>query len=257
MIVENHQLMLWCLDKLINEQRPHMELAGTASNLREAISRASYARPDVVLLKYELACTVAKDDMFQTLKQLGCRTLLFTDALTNEALQTSLRSGAHGLLTRTSRAEEVVKAVEKTYHGELWFDREATLMAMDAMREPQAQAEVRGTVLNLLTPRERKVLRAVVENKVRTNKDLARQLFISGSTLRNHLSSIYQKFGVTNRLDLYVYIRDHSIGSDQVDKRSAVEYASDYRIRYTPSKSDENRPAALDPFGALAVDSAM
>jgi DNA-binding CsgD family transcriptional regulator len=63
--------------------------------------------------------------------------------------------------------------------------------------------------LELLTPRERRVLQVVIGNKVRTNKDLAKRLFISESTLRNHLSSIYQKLGVSNRLDLYVYAQSH------------------------------------------------
>jgi DNA-binding NarL/FixJ family response regulator len=212
MIAENHQLILWCLDKLINEQRPYMEVTGVAYTPAEAISRAALEAPDVVLLKYEFARTLGRDKLFQSLKSLGCRTLLLTDDLTNESLQISLRAGAHGLLTRKSRAEEVIKAIEKTYYGELWFGREATGMALNAMREPKRQADVGDESLDLLTPRERKVLRAVVENKVRTNKDLARQLFISESTLRNHLSSIYQKFGVTNRLDLYVYAQDRGIG---------------------------------------------
>jgi DNA-binding CsgD family transcriptional regulator len=51
----------------------------------------------------------------------------------------------------------------------------------------------------------------VVANKVRTNRDLAKILFISESTLRNHLSSIYQKLGVSNRLDLYVYAQSHFV----------------------------------------------
>jgi DNA-binding NarL/FixJ family response regulator len=214
MIVENHQLILWGLDKLINGQRPYMEVAGIACNPAEAITRAAHAAPDVVLLKYEFAHAAATDDLCQALNKAGCRTLLFMDDLTSEALQISLRSGAHGLLTRKSRAEEVVKAIEKTHGGELWFGREATGMALNAMRESKVQAEAGGTELDLLTPRERKVLRAVMENKVRTNKDLARQLFISESTLRNHLSSIYQKFGVSNRLDLYVYAQNRGIVPD-------------------------------------------
>lgn len=214
MIAENHQLILWGLHKLIDEQRPQMEVAGIANTLAEAISQAVHVAPDVVLLKYEFVRTIARDNLSRAVKQVGSRTLLLTDDLTNESLQVSLRAGAHGLLTRKSSAEEVIKAIKKTYYGELWFGRDATDMALKAMREPKGQTEAGNTELDLLTPRERKVLRAVVENKVRTNKDLARQLFISESTLRNHLSSIYQKFGVTNRLDLYVYAQHCGIGSD-------------------------------------------
>jgi DNA-binding NarL/FixJ family response regulator len=214
MIVENHQLILWGLNKLINEQRPFMEVAGIACNTADAISRAAHATPDVVLLKFELARLVGMGELFALLDRTGGRTLILVDDLTVEALQISVRTGAHGLLTRKSRAEEVVKAIEKTFYGELWFGREVTGMALESMREPKSRVEAGKSPFDLLTPRERKVLRAVMESKVRTNKDLARELFISESTLRNHLSSIYQKFGVTNRLDLYVYAQDHGIGFD-------------------------------------------
>src|SRR5438067_513655 len=83
------------------------------------------------------------------------RTLLFMDEVTEDTLAASVHCGAHGVLSRCSGADEIIKAVRK----------------------------------------------------VRTNKYLAKQLFISESTLRNHLSSIYQKFGVGNRLDLYVYVQ--------------------------------------------------
>lgn len=213
MIVENHELMLWGLAKLINEQRPMMELVTIACSPAEAITQATHATPDVVLLKYEFARTVAKDALFHVLRQRGCRTLLFTDHLTDEVLRVSLRTGAHGLLTPRSRADEVIKAIEKTYSGELWFDREASGMALNALREPKGQVDSGTHELAQLTSRERKVLRTVVENKVRTNKELARQLFISESTLRNHLSSIYQKLGVSNRLDLFVYAQNLGTGS--------------------------------------------
>jgi len=116
------------------------------------------------------------------------------------------------LLSRKSSADEIIKAIEKTYEGEFWFGREATGIALKVMRggEPQRGQNYPNT-LELLTPRERKVLQAIMENKVRTNKDLAKQLFISESTLRNHLSSIYQKLGVSNRLDLYVYAQNHLV----------------------------------------------
>lgn len=209
MIIENHEIISWGLRKLIEEQRPSMELVAVACSPSAEIFRAARAAPDVILLKYDFVRAYVEDRRFQALKQRGCRTLLLTENLTHENVQISLRSGAHGLLTRKTRVEEVIKAIETTYSGELWFDREASGIALNALREQERN--LGSDDMKTLTRRERNVLRAVVENKVRTNKDLAHQLFISESTLRNHLSSIYRKLGVSNRLDLYVHAQKRNI----------------------------------------------
>jgi DNA-binding NarL/FixJ family response regulator len=210
MVVENHQLMLWALTKLINGHRPIMEVVSIASHQTDALLQIPAVTPDIVLMRHELAAMTVRATLPDMLTA-NCRTLLFMEEVTEETLAGSVRCGAHGVLTRRSSADEVIKAIEKTHEGELWFGREATGIALQVMRrarEQPAPAEPRSH-FGLLTPRERKVLHAVVDNKVRTNKDLAKQLFISESTLRNHLSSIYQKLGVGNRLDLYVYVQNH------------------------------------------------
>lgn len=215
MIVENNQLILWGLGKLIDEQRPCMDVIETACSQEDAAKRVLAAAPDVVLLRYELACPDANDGLILDFTGRGCRVLLMMDELTQESLQIALRCGVHGFLTRKSTAEEVIKAIEKTCAGELWFGREAVGMALDALREPRRHSDPVDEEFDTLTPRERKVVSAAVEHRVRTNKDLARQLFISESTLRNHLSSIYQKLGVANRLGLYVYAQAKGIAATQ------------------------------------------
>jgi DNA-binding NarL/FixJ family response regulator len=210
MVVENHQLMLWALTKLINGHRPLMEVVSIASNQTDALLQMPGVTPDIVLMRHDLA-TMNAHGLLPDMLTTDCRTLLFMEEVSEDTLASSVRCGAHGVLTRRSSADEVIKAIEKTHEGELWFGREATGIALQVMRrarEQPAASEPKGH-FGLLTPRERKVLHAVVDNKVRTNKDLAKQLFISESTLRNHLSSIYQKLGVGNRLDLYVYVQSH------------------------------------------------
>lgn len=206
MVVENHQLILWALTKLINGHRPMMEVVSIASSQSDALLQMSVADPDLVLLRHEGACAALPEALIT-----GRHTLLFVEEVTEDTLEASVRCGAHGLLSRRSSADEIIKAIEKTHEGELWFGREATSLALQVMRRAREQSAPAAAKshFGLLTPRERKVLHAVVDNKVRTNKDLAKQLFISESTLRNHLSSIYQKLGVGNRLDLYVYVQSH------------------------------------------------
>ncbi|MBW8897406.1 MAG: response regulator transcription factor [Massilia sp.] len=209
MVVENHQLILWALTKLINDHRPGMEVVGVAHTQAEALQRIPAAEPDVVLIKHELAVPSANGALPEVLTS-GRHILLFAEEVGTETLAQSLRCGAHGLLSRRSSADEIIKAIDKTHAGELWFGREATCLALNVLRGgAPVRAQDSQDDLEALTPRERRVLQVVIGSNVRTNKDLAKRLFISESTLRNHLSSIYQKLGVSNRLDLYVYAQSH------------------------------------------------
>lgn len=208
LLVENHQMMLWGLCKLISAHRPMMDVVGAVATQADAVERMRTAAPDLVLMRFELAVMDQHGMLPETLTH-GCRTLLLVDDTSPDQLGKLVRCGAHGALTRRSSAEEVIKAIEKTHGGELWFGREIANLVLSELRCPSKEAAPRAdTSLDRLTPRERKVLDAVIVSRSGPNKTLAKQLFISESTLRNHLSSIYQKLGVCNRLDLYMYAQN-------------------------------------------------
>lgn len=209
LIVENHQLLLWGLCKLISGHRPMMEVVGVAASQFDALERLQTMTPDLILMNFELA-SMEREGMLPDALISTCRTLLLLDDASAGKLGQAVRCGAHGALTRRSSAEEVVKAIEKTAAGELWFGRETANLALNELRSAGRRATAkRDTTLDCLTPRERKVMDAVIDSRSCPNKSLAKQLFISESTLRNHLSSIYQKLGVNNRLDLYMFAQTH------------------------------------------------
>lgn len=226
LLIENHQLILWGLQELINGRRPSMEVVGVAGTQEEAMAQATHSSPHIVLLKYQIVDVEELTALSQFFASRGCRTLLFAENVTEEMLQVTLQTGAHGLLTNESRAGEIVKAIEKTHQGELWFGRNAAGIVLNAFRAPRAhpQGAQAEDILALLTPRECRILQAVVENTAHTNKGLAKQLYISTSTLRNHLSSIYQKLGVSNRLDLYVYARNHGLSVVAIGRYSVERH---------------------------------
>jgi two-component system, NarL family, nitrate/nitrite response regulator NarL len=214
MVVENHQLILWALIKLIDGHRPLMEVVSIADTQSDALLQVPVAEPHVVLIKHELIVLSPQAALPEALT-CGRRTLLYMEELAPEMMATSLCCGAHGLLSRRSGADEIIKAIEKTHQGEFWFGREATGIALNVLRggDERRRTQTTRSTLDALTRREQKVLQAIIANKVSRNKDLAKQLFISESTLRNHLSAIYQKLGVSNKLDLYVYAQSHLVAN--------------------------------------------
>lgn len=215
MLVDDHQTMLWGLNKLIESEAPRMAVVGIASTCEEALSKVGTLRPDVILLDLDMGGTSALDILPQLLSNTGSRVLVFTGERQQAILDEAVIRGARGIVRKDASAEQVLKAIEKTAKGEVWLDRETLGRMFNEFTKPKPtpahdpEADKQAS----LTLRERKIIHAIVESNGALNKTLAQRLFISDHTLRNHLTSIYQKLGVGNRLELYVYAVKHRLAS--------------------------------------------
>lgn len=222
LLVEDHQTMLWGLQKLIDSERPRMMVAGTARTCPEALAAAAQLAPDVILLDLGLGGVSMIDFLPELLANGKSRALVLTAEHQAEALDLAVRRGARGILHKEVSAEQVLKAIGKIHRGELWFDAETMdrvfgqLMGARTAVRPAAALEKHAA----LTARERAIVSAAVEHSGSANHVVAERLFISEHTLRNHLTSIYRKLNVTNRLEMYVYaIRHGLVKPDAVRQR--------------------------------------
>lgn len=213
MLVEDHQTMLWGLQKLIDGERPRMEVVGTARTCADAIAAAARLAPHVILLDLDLDGASSVEIIAQLLANGVSRTLVLSGERRSEILDQAVRCGARGILHKEASADQVLKAIEKIHYGEFWLDHESMarvfgdLLAPRPARKRDIELDKQAT----LTSRERAVVSAIVEHVGSANKSVAQQLFISEHTLRNHLSSVYHKLGVTSRLELYVYAVKHQL----------------------------------------------
>jgi DNA-binding NarL/FixJ family response regulator len=215
MLVDDHQTMLWGLIKLIETESPKMKVVGTAQTGPEALDKIAELMPDVVLLDLDLGGSNSLDLLPILQLNTELRVLIFTGERDQEKLDLAVFRGARGIVRKDASAELVLKAIEKTAAGEIWLDR-GTLgrvfsgfMVPKPAEKPDPDAEKTAS----LTARERRIIHVIVQGNGALNKTLADRLFISDHTLRNHLTSIYQKLGVNNRLELYVYALKHQLGS--------------------------------------------
>ena len=203
LIVKDHGVVLWGLTSLINGEAPEMCVVGSAGNRRDAVAAARQTRPDVVLLDL----TLGEENGLHFLPQLteaacGSRVLVLTALRDSEAHRAALRRGASGVVCKDEPAEVVLKAVRKVYEGEVWFDRGAAFgVLQELMRGADPLSSNTDSVASL-TPKEREIIAIIASEANTTNKQLSQRLCISENTLRNHLSSIYDKLGVGNRLEL-------------------------------------------------------
>lgn len=213
MLVDRHQIVLWGLERLINADHPGMEVVATATDAVSALSLARRTLPDVVVLDTELLRGERPADIPAFINGHNARVLLFSSVRDDLLHESAILRGACGIVQKDETPEVLLRAIVKVHEGELWLDRSTTgrifVELSRQKRDPTTDPVKRK--LASLTEREQDVVRTLVTQPGADNKKLAKNLRIGEHTLRNHLSRIYDKLGVPNRLELYVFAQKHGV----------------------------------------------
>jgi two-component system nitrate/nitrite response regulator NarL len=128
----------------------------------------------------------------------------------SEAHQEAVRLGAMGVVLKDQSAEVLIKAIKKVHAGEVWIDRVTMGNVLNEMRRKDSNhRDADEDKIIYLTRREREVISLVAEGL--KNKQIAARLFISDTTVTHHLSSIFSKLGVSDRLELVIYAFAHKL----------------------------------------------
>jgi DNA-binding NarL/FixJ family response regulator len=219
LLVEDHQTMLWGLQKLIDAEHPRMAVAGTARTCPEALDAAARLAPDVILLDLDLGGVSMVDFLPELLANGQSRALVLTAERHSETLDQAVRRGARGILHKEVPAEQVLKAIEKIHRGELWFDATTMDRVFGQLLRARSAPKPAPAPHASLTARERAIVSAAVQHSGSANQEVAERLFISEHTLRNHLTSIYRKLNVNSRLEMYVYAVRHGLVQPEVARQ--------------------------------------
>ena len=116
-------------------------------------------------------------------------------------------------MQKEAPAEVILKAIKCVNRGEIWLDRVSTGRIFTKLLNPlTGEASPEAARISSLTPREREIIDVIITHGRSTNKEIAGHLNMSEHTLRNHLSSIYSKLEVANRLELAMYALKHGLG---------------------------------------------
>ncbi len=181
-------------------------LAGEAGCRAEALTVVRTERPDVILLDLSLG----GDSSLELLSELMAvaersKILILTANRDPELHRKAIHQGAKGLVSKDQSFEVLGKAVERVHAGEVWLDRTMTAVVLEelARRNEVEKLDPAAARIASLTERERDVVNAVGEGL--KNKQIGKRLAISEVTVRHHLTSIYNKLGVSDRLELVVF----------------------------------------------------
>lgn len=203
MLVDAHRIVLSGLQRLIDDEKPDLGVVATATAYAGAVEIAAAANPDVVVVDVDLA-TEKDGSLVPGLINGHNRRVLVLSGSRDGKHELAILRGACGVVHKDDTPELLIKAIKKVHQGELWLDRNSTgrlFVELSRQKGPSA-AE---TAIASLTEREHDVVRSLVKQPGADNKTLASTLHIGEHTLRNHLSRIYDKLGVPNRVELYVF----------------------------------------------------
>lgn len=212
-IIDDHPTIIWGLERLIESEQPRMVLVGKATAPAPAMALIEEAQPDVVLLDLDLGKDDGLDTIPEILKKSAAKILVLTGMRDTGAHEAAIRAGALGVVGKEIASAELLQAIERVHRGELCVDRQTTerLLATLSRNPPAAGRTPEEEKIASLTAREREIVRSLMRQPQLPLKDVAASLGISERTLRNHLSSIYEKLGASGRLELYVFSSKHGL----------------------------------------------
>ena len=208
MIVDDHVVIRSGLRMLI-EHDQQMLVVAQAGNRTEALERATTARPDVIILDILLG----DDDGLSFLPELcqaspSSRVLVLTGVQNPDAHRRAIRRGAMGIVLKEHAADQLLKAIKKVHDGEVWIERSMMGSMIQEFNKP-ALVDPEVTKIESLTDREREVIALIGEGL--KNKQVGERLFISETTVTHHLSSVFSKLEVSDRLELIIYAFRHGL----------------------------------------------
>jgi two-component system, NarL family, nitrate/nitrite response regulator NarL len=212
LVVDDHPLVLWGVKRLLDGERPRMEVVATANSIAEALAALDESPVDVVLVDLDLGGESGVDAIRQFRAKSSARVLVLTGLRDAHIRDAAVVAGACGVVSKEDSAEVIVKAIERAAAGEVWLDRASTGRLFMRLLHPEGEEGegIRDPIAGL-TAREREIVMAMVSDAQATPKKVAARLCISEHTLRNHLTSIYDKLGVASRLELWDFARSRGL----------------------------------------------
>lgn len=211
-IVDDHTLFREGLASIFQMEKD-IDVVGLAGSVEEALFFVRKLKPDMVLMDFSLPDGTGVDATRLILKELpNCQIIFLTISERNEDLYAAIRSGAKGYLLKNMKPGDLVRSLRQVISGEAALSRKMVLSLIDqiADEERKLASGKLHPILKQLTIRELEVLEEIVKDS--SNKEIASVLGISLYTVKNHISNIINKLGVTNRREAASLARKNKIG---------------------------------------------
>ena len=207
LLVDDHEVVRLGLKALL-DHHAQFEVVGEAATAKEALEQVARLHPDIVLMDIRLPGTSGIEACEDVVNNFpNTRVVMLTSYAEDEMLFSAIRAGASGYILKQIGGEDLMRALEAVGRGEALLDPAVTQRVFQEVR--RAVKEEEASAFANLSQQERHVLLLVSEGK--TNREIAKALFLGEGTVRNYVSSILSKLGVSNRAEAAAFAVEHNL----------------------------------------------
>ena len=207
LLVDDHEVVRIGLKSLL-ERHPQFTVVGEAGSAREALEQVENLKPEIVVMDIRLPGTSGIEACEEIVTKFpGTKVIMLTSYAEDEMLFSAIRAGASGYVLKQIGSDDLVKALEAVGRGEALLDPAVTQRVFQEVR--RAVKEEEASAFAHLSQQEKHVLLLVSEGK--TNREIAKALFLGEGTVRNYVSSILSKLAVNNRAEAAAYAVEHNL----------------------------------------------
>jgi two-component system nitrate/nitrite response regulator NarL len=207
LVADDHAIFRDGLRKLL-EVADDVQIVGEASNGVECTKMLAKLKPDILLLDLRMpekdGLGVLEEVNFDS---LPTRVIVLTAAEDDRDVVRAMRLGARGVVLKQSASDLLLKSIRRVAEGEIWLDNRMTAEVIEAFKKSSESGQRREKPL--LSAREKEIVQLVAQGF--RNREIGEKLFISEQTVKNHLHNIFDKLGVSDRLELALYAIHHRL----------------------------------------------
>ncbi|HVT99578.1 MAG TPA: response regulator transcription factor [Acidobacteriaceae bacterium] len=209
LIADDHPLFRDGLRRLLQAE-PGFEVVGEASDGDVLIELTRKTKPDILLLDLAMPRQNGMEVLRElSVSKLPVRTLLLTASIEKAQIVQALKLGAYGVITKESTTQRLFDSIHCVMNGQYWVGRESVTDLVRALRSVSPQEKEPRARDYGLTTRELEIVTLVVAGY--SNPDIAQRCSISEQTVKHHVSNVFDKLGVSNRLELALFAVNHRL----------------------------------------------
>lgn len=214
-IADDHPLFREGLRMLLDAE-PGFHVIGEAGDGEQAVELALLLKPDILLLDVSMPRLSGFDALSRISRECqSVRTILLTATIERGHMVDALKLGARGVILKDAASQLLYRCLRDVMAGGFWIEHGVVGELVRAIRQlDQAAAADTPAPMTQLTCRERQIVMAVTEGA--SNDDIAQRFGMQRQTVKNHLSSIFDKCGVSSRLELALFAMNHGLAERAV-----------------------------------------
>jgi DNA-binding NarL/FixJ family response regulator len=215
LLADDHPVVRIGVRNMLQSDRS-FEVVGECGDGDEAITQTLELLPDILLLDLYMPRLPGLEAMRAIMSgSPSVKIVLLTSTISTQQIIEALQIGARGIVLKDALADHLTTAIRAVVGGDYWIGGKRVVNLVGALHELMQKAAVPDRKTFGLTPREMEVVGCIVEGC--SNRDIAKQFSLSEETVKRHLSNIFDKTGVSTRLELAMFaIAHHLVNPEKV-----------------------------------------